>query len=56
MLLNSAFTDFLAQASSQAAGLEDGGVLSLALPLAPLDPLKALAALPLELRPSAGRP
>jgi len=46
VLLNSAFTDFLAQASSQAAGLEDGGVLSLALPLAPLDPLKALAALP----------
>lgn len=45
-MLNSAFTDLLAQASSQAADLEEGGVLSLALPLTPLDPLAAMGALP----------
>ncbi|MFS6819624.1 hypothetical protein AAF134_11105 [Synechococcus lacustris Tous-12m] len=45
-MLNSTFIDLLAQASKQAVGLDDGGVLSLALPLAPIDPLAALAQLP----------
>ncbi len=45
-MLNSTFIDLLAQASKQAVGLDDGGVISLALPLAPIDPLAALAQLP----------
>ena len=44
------FTELLSQASAQAQVLEDGGVLSLALPVAPLDPLQALPRLPGVLR------
>ena len=40
------FTELLSQAAAQAQVLEDGGVLSLALPLAPLDPLQALPSMP----------
>ena len=40
------FTDLLSQAAARAQSLEDGAVLSLALPLAPLDPLQALPQLP----------
>ena len=36
------FTDLLSQAAAYGQSLEDGAVLSLALPLAPLDPLQAL--------------
>ena len=40
------FTDLLSQAAAHGQSLEDGAVLSLALPLAPLDPLQALPQLP----------
>ena len=40
------FTDLLALAQAQAAPLEDEGILSLALAVAPVDPLRALAFLP----------
>ena len=40
------FTELLSQAAAQAQSLDEGGVLSLALPIEPLDPLQALPQLP----------
>ena len=40
------FTDLLSQAAAHGQSLEVGAVLSLALPLAPLDPLQAMPLLP----------
>ncbi|MEB3176051.1 MAG: isochorismate synthase [Synechococcus sp.] len=46
MLEAPCFTELLSRAAARAQALDEGGVLSLALPLEPLDPLQALPQLP----------